>query len=165
MNYTEFSFEIPYDDLLIEDTENNCEEIEKIFGLLGIKTEPDYISKKYDSYYDNSAARYSGDPLARAGRGNVVKHLSPDDKGSFIFFDMMNGCSDQNNMIELGIRCGTGIAQKIKELLLIIHENASVSTNFREGYLNLAGKTLKENFPRQYPYYDGFVMQDIEIYK
>jgi hypothetical protein len=94
-NYIEFSFHLPFYDLIynnwssLEELDNH--EIVAITQWLGIALDIDALTKEYEK--------------VKNGKGDIFVFFHPTDKETFLYFDLFNEETDQCGMIQLGVRC------------------------------------------------------------
>lgn len=86
--YIEFSFYLPFFDLIEDTNEVFC--LEELMRQLNIRFN---IMELYDRYISY------GEGPCRAGQGDVFVFFTKDDKDSFILIDLFNDFTDQHNMI------------------------------------------------------------------
>ncbi|QGJ71408.1 Hypothetical protein PBC10988_31130 [Planctomycetales bacterium 10988] len=169
MNYQEFKLLVPIWDISEEvgddEEEIDSKEIQSLFRLLSIVPPPQSLSDLYHSFYDESAAKYQGDPTPRMNRGDFILFQNAVDENVFLAIDMFNEPTDQMATIHLFVSVPLALADQAGKLLKTIRAEAEISSALLEGNLGIREELALENFPRLVPSLDRKVPQHVQVYR
>lgn len=144
--YTEFSFYLPFYDLIDDPDEGS--HLEQLMGQLHISFDITALYHRYLSY--------------GAGKGDIFVFIKEDDRDSFIFIDLFNGFTDQHNMVKLGVRCDSKLDEKIRNLLYQIYSQAELTSKFIESYDGLLKLEIcSGDYPKEIRYGDYTYIKNI----
>ncbi|MGN7763378.1 hypothetical protein [Paenibacillus sp. 22594] len=149
--YIEFSFYLPFFDLIDDTDEVFC--LEELMRQLNIRFN---IMELYDQYISY------GEGPCRAGKGDVFVFFTKDDKDSFILIDLFNDFTDQHNMVKLGVRCEVKYDKWIRNILNNIHSRAEIKSKIKESDDDLLKLEINsEDYPKEIRYGDQKYMKNI----
>ena len=105
--YVEFSFDLPFFDLI--DDPDQLSRLEELMQILDIHFEPTDLHHRYLSY---------GVGIDQVGKGDVFVFFYKDNQDRFILIDLFREFTDQYNMVKLGARCEAKNNPMLDELVL-----------------------------------------------
>ncbi len=158
MEFKANSLVIPIEDIEHEHFYNICK-------LFKIKIDPGFLINKWDTYYDDSRAKYYGDTTARIGNGNILYFPSPEFENTFIIVDMFNHATDQSDTIMLYIQCNNSMFEEATVLMEKLNEESSILTELSIPTENLGEIIEKRNYPKKREDFGYEYMQDIEVFE
>jgi hypothetical protein len=164
MEYREFKLRVPIWDIS-DAADGDSAAMRSLFRQLSVTPPDRSLASLYDSFYDYSAAQYSGDPHGRIGRGDVLIFVSDADDLSFIAIDMFDEASDQMNTVGIKICAPDVCGDEIARILESIKSTAEVSSALLQGSLGLQESLSIQNFPRLVQSHDTEVLQHAQVFR
>lgn len=152
--YTEFSFDMPFFDLV--DDSGRYLQLEKLMRLLNIHFDATALYARYLSY---------GVGADQVGKGDVFVFFHKTNPDCFIVIDLFHEFTDQYNMVKLGVRCEVEEEDIIRTVLQEIYSGAEVASDFQESYDGLLQLEIHpKNFPQEIRYGDHTYIKNINYF-